>query len=91
MAKIAILGSGFIARFYADSLQGQRSRDKIVSVYSRREESAKKFATDYQVAHHTTEMEAAVADILYLSCAAFAPAMGAVAAQVPRERAEDVP
>ena len=62
MAKIAMLGSGFIARFYADSLQGQRSRDKIVSVYSRREESAKKFATDYQVAHHTTEMEAAVAD-----------------------------
>ena len=62
MAKIAMLGSGFIARFYADSLQGQRSRDKIVSVYSRREESAKKFAADYQVAHHTTEIEAAVAN-----------------------------
>jgi predicted dehydrogenase len=62
MAKIAMLGSGFIARFYADSLQGQRSRDKIVSVYSRREESAKKFADDYQVAHQTIEMEAAVAN-----------------------------
>lgn len=57
-----MLGSGFIARFYADSLQGQRSRDKIVSVYSRREESAKKFAEDYQVAHQTTEMEAAVSN-----------------------------
>ncbi|KAG4069304.1 hypothetical protein HA402_012157 [Bradysia odoriphaga] len=56
-----MLGSGFIARFYSDSLQGQRSRDKIVSVYSRREESAQKFATDYHVAFHTTEMEAAIA------------------------------
>ncbi len=56
-----MLGSGFIARFYADSLQGQRSRDKIVSVYSRREESAQKFAADYDVAFQTTEMEAAIA------------------------------
>ncbi|NIG52027.1 Gfo/Idh/MocA family protein [Chitinophaga sp. Cy-1792] len=62
MAKIAMLGSGFIGRFYADSLQGQRSRDKIVSIYSRREESAQKFATDYQVAHWTTVMEEAVAN-----------------------------
>ncbi|MFY0253414.1 Gfo/Idh/MocA family protein [Chitinophaga sp. 30R24] len=61
MAKIAMLGSGFIARFYADSLQGQRSRDKIVSVYSRREESAQKFAEDYLVAHQTTIMEEAIA------------------------------
>lgn len=38
MARIAMLGSGFIGRFYADSLQGYRSRDKIVSIYSRREE-----------------------------------------------------
>ncbi|ATL46199.1 oxidoreductase [Chitinophaga caeni] len=56
MAKIAMLGSGFIGRFYADSLQGQRSRDKIVSIYSRREESAKKFAEDYKVPHFTTAM-----------------------------------
>ncbi len=49
MAKIAMLGSGFIGRFYADSLQGQRSKDKIVSIYSRREESAKKFAEDYNM------------------------------------------
>jgi predicted dinucleotide-utilizing enzyme len=39
--KIAMLGSGFIGRFYADSLQGYRSKDKIVTIYSRREESAK--------------------------------------------------
>jgi predicted dehydrogenase len=61
MQRISMLGSGFIGRFYADSLQGQRSRDKIVSIYSRREESATQFATDYQVAHWTTDMEASIA------------------------------
>lgn len=59
--KIAMLGSGFIGRFYADSLQGYRSKDKIVSIYSRREDSAKKFAADYHCAHWTTDMEAAIA------------------------------
>ena len=58
--NIAMLGSGFIGRFYADSLQGYRSKDKIVTIYSRREESAKKFATDYKVAFATTELEAAI-------------------------------
>lgn len=61
MIKIAMLGSGFIGRFYADSLQGYRSKDKIVSIYSRREESAKKFAEDYKVSHWTTNMEEAIA------------------------------
>ena len=62
MIRIAMLGSGFIGRFYADSLQGYRSKDKIVSVYSRREESAKKFAEDYNCQHYTTNMEEAVAN-----------------------------
>ncbi|MBC7511851.1 MAG: Gfo/Idh/MocA family oxidoreductase [Ferruginibacter sp.] len=61
MKRIAMLGSGFIGRFYADSLQGQRSRDKIISVYSRREETAKKFAADYNCEHYTTNMEEAIA------------------------------
>ncbi len=56
-----MLGSGFIGRFYADSLQGYRSKDKVVSIYSRREESARKFAEDYQCAHWTTNMEEAIA------------------------------
>ncbi len=60
--NISMLGSGFIGRFYADSIQGLRSRDKIVSVYSRREESAKKFADDYGCGHWTTEMEASIAN-----------------------------
>ena len=60
MKHIAMLGSGFIGRFYADSLQGYRSRDKIVSVYSRREETAKKFAKDYNVSHWTTDIEESI-------------------------------
>jgi predicted dehydrogenase len=59
--RIAMLGSGFIGRFYAESLHGQRSRDRIVSIYSRREESAKKFASDYGCIHWTIEMEEAIA------------------------------
>ena len=35
MQKISMLGSGFIARFYTDSLHGYRSKDKVVSIYSR--------------------------------------------------------
>src|SRR5215467_11089716 len=61
MKRIAMLGSGFIGRFYADSLQGYRSKDKIVSIYSRREESAKKFAKDYNVSHWATDMEESIA------------------------------
>lgn len=60
MKKIAMLGSGFIGRFYADSLQGYRSKDKIVTIYSRRKESADKFAKDYDVAFSTDDMEAAI-------------------------------
>lgn len=58
--NIAMLGSGFIGRFYADSLQGYRSRDRIVTIYSRREESAKKFAKDYNVPFSTTVLEEAI-------------------------------
>jgi predicted dehydrogenase len=58
--NIAMLGSGFIGRFYADSLHGYRSKDRIVSIYSRKEESAKKFANDYNVAFATTNMEEAI-------------------------------
>jgi predicted dehydrogenase len=61
MKKIAMLGSGFIGRFYADSLQGYRSKDKIVTVYSRRKESADKFAKDYDVAFSTDNIEDAIA------------------------------
>lgn len=58
--KIAILGSGFIARFYATSLHAQRRKDSIVSVYSRDTEKAKRFAEDYQLPHFTNDMHAAI-------------------------------
>ncbi len=61
MSRIAMLGSGFIGRFYADSIQGQRSKDKIVSIYARKEVNAKKFAADYSCGHYTSNMEEAIA------------------------------
>jgi predicted dehydrogenase len=61
MQRIAMLGSGFIGRFYADSIQGQRSKDKIISIYARKEQNAKKFADDYGCEHYTTNMEEAIA------------------------------
>jgi predicted dehydrogenase len=61
MQKIAMLGSGFIGRFYADALIGMRSKDALVSIYSRKKESAEKFAADYKLLHATTNMEEAIA------------------------------
>lgn len=58
--RLAILGSGFISRFYADSLVAQRRKDVIVSVYSRTEVNAKKFAADYNVPHYTTSIKECV-------------------------------
>jgi predicted dehydrogenase len=58
--NIAMLGSGFIGRFYADSIIGQRSKDKVFSIYSRNEEKAKQFAADYHCPHFTTNMEEAI-------------------------------
>ena len=58
--KIAMLGSGFIARFYATSLHAQRRKDFIYTVYSRNIENAKRFAEDYQLQHFTDDMDAAI-------------------------------
>lgn len=56
-----MLGSGFIGRFYADSLHGQRSRDRVTAIYARREESARKFASDYGCDFWSTSMEEVIA------------------------------
>jgi predicted dehydrogenase len=58
--KLAILGSGFISRFYADSLVAQRRKDTIVSVYSRTVDNAQKFAADYGVPHYSTSIKECV-------------------------------
>lgn len=61
MAKICILGGGFIGRFYAESLCGRRSKDSVTVVYSRKEATASRFAKDYDVPHYCTELEDAIA------------------------------
>jgi predicted dehydrogenase len=58
--KLAILGSGFIARFYADALTGHRRKDEITVVYSRTLSNAKKFADDYKVPRFTDSIKACV-------------------------------
>ncbi|MES2645927.1 MAG: Gfo/Idh/MocA family oxidoreductase [Bacteroidota bacterium] len=60
--KIAMLGSGFIARFYAESLHAQRRKDVIYSVYSRNIDKAKSFAQDYKLLHFTTNIDEAIND-----------------------------
>ena len=60
MRNIAMLGSGFIGRFYADSIQGYRNRDRIVMIQSRREESCIAFSKAYNVPNRTTDIDEAV-------------------------------
>src|ERR1700712_2726643 len=58
--NIAMLGSGFIARFYADSLQAQRAKDTLISVYSRNIDKAKKFAEDYKLTFFSDDLDTVV-------------------------------
>lgn len=60
MQRIAMLGSGFIGRFYTDSIHNQRNKDRVIHIYARREENAKKFAEDYKCDYYSTDMEAAI-------------------------------
>ncbi len=62
MAQLALLGAGFIARFYADSIQSLRSRDRICTVYARRKESAEKLAEDYGISRFSTSLEEVIND-----------------------------
>ncbi|MFZ9981712.1 MAG: Gfo/Idh/MocA family protein [Cyclobacteriaceae bacterium] len=59
--NISMLGGGFIGRFYADALHGHRSKDRVVSIYSRRQESVDRFMKDYGTQHGTTSMEESIA------------------------------
>lgn len=55
-----MLGSGFIARFYAESLHAHRRLDHITTVYSRNIKNAKQFAEDYNLQHSTDKMADAI-------------------------------
>jgi predicted dehydrogenase len=58
--KLALLGSGFISRFYAESLLAQRRKDEITMIYSRNAANAQQFADKYNVQHYTTNLQEAV-------------------------------
>jgi predicted dehydrogenase len=58
--KLAILGSGFISRFYADALVAQRRKDIITMVYSRTAANAKKIAEDYNIPGYTDSIKTCV-------------------------------
>ena len=60
--KITMLGAGFIGRFYTATLHNQRGLDRVHHVYSRREETAKTLAEDWDIPKWTTDMEEAIND-----------------------------
>ncbi len=62
MTRIALLGTGLIGRFYAQTLHGKRSRDRVQLVYSRREDKARSFADQFGIPRHTADLEAAIRD-----------------------------
>lgn len=59
--RIAMLGTGLIGDFYTMTLHGQRSRDRVVTVYSRSEERGRAFAERWDIPASTTSMEEAIA------------------------------
>ena len=79
MQKIAMLGSGFIGRFYAESIHGQRGRDRVVAIYARSEKNAQKFALDYNCPIWSTDMEAIISN----------PEVTIVCIALPNHRHED--
>lgn len=62
MAKVALLGAGFIGDFYTYSITGHRNRDLVQVIYSRDEERGKRFANKHGIPRWTTSMKDAVDD-----------------------------
>ncbi len=62
MAKITMLGTGLIGTFYAQTLHGLRSRDRVVNVYSRSAERAKMFAAERCITRWSANLREAVLD-----------------------------
>jgi predicted dehydrogenase len=63
MVKLAVLGTGLIGNFYAQSLVGPRRSDSISIAYSRSPERAREFAARWNVPRITTDLREAVQDI----------------------------
>jgi predicted dehydrogenase len=62
MKKIALLGTGLIGTFYTMSLLGQRRKDLIHVVCSLPEQTAKEFATKWNIPKYTSDIKEAVTD-----------------------------
>lgn len=58
--KATLLGTGLIAMFYAQTLHRQRRSDRIVNVYSRTEENAKRFSGEWGIPAWTTDLGDAI-------------------------------
>ena len=62
MHNIAMLGAGLIGRFYTISLLGFRGEDKIRVVCASRQDTAAKFADEFNIPHATADMAEAIRD-----------------------------
>lgn len=62
MRKISLLGTGLIGMFYTLVLQGQRSRDRVLNVYSRSEGRAAEFAAKWNIPRHSTNLREVIHD-----------------------------
>ncbi len=62
MARIAMLGAGFIGDFYTYSLHALRSRDRVHVIYSRDETRGRAFAKKHGISGWTTSMKEAIND-----------------------------
>lgn len=60
MLRIALLGTGFIGRFYTQALHGGRSSDRVQLVYGRDADRAKAFASEHEIPRWTTSLQEAV-------------------------------
>jgi predicted dehydrogenase len=62
MHRITMLGTGLIGRFYTMALHSHRRRDRVHVAYSRSPERAAKFAAEWDIPRHTTNLEQAIRD-----------------------------
>src|SRR5258706_2306891 len=58
--NLAILGTGFISRFYAEALVAQRRKDVITMIYGRNKDKAIEFADDYKASNHSSNLKEAI-------------------------------